>query len=666
MSIITRQPDGKITIKSRQNKTHIVNPDLVRQSNKVGKSRPEQSISNRFKLVTVRRLTNITIEEANAKLKATQEALVKTAIATGQPVPYPAKEVSNTDNLKQVYGVYVDEDLYGKADPVYVFNSASSSIKTFITSNGADRDDWSVHIAHLVDKIKNPDSTFTTSWRLITIDKKLKGNSSTYILESQSLPPSYSFNFDIDNLNYLGGGCWTAMAVDLNDRIPVYAMAPTDTDRYIRVGQPYRIFGVGAAMSLVSYSLTPSRSFTWCRGVLKQTYRERFCNSTFDVAYYKDTGVIKTVREHSYTLPLCYRPALPGKTELIINEYVQGTATYVGNSNLTVSSLYQSPDFNTDVGRLAIANYTQTSNIVRPSKLESSVTLSEGKGVKQDVCHIPVLAASNDFGFFIRYDAGTLQGSINHPDEIKHSAGSRGFQYGDDYKYWWGYGKVLAVTPYGDSNRYRTAKTTGIKSKIGSMFDLGELKIDKRNRIITTWDSLPFPQTGFFALETGTLKFIVQYVNPPLMGHDGVYYYEINPPRIGAFSTAGDRTYEGNTTPQVNGYASSTGLIGGSDDAKSQQNKLIYAYGQITGALGGDTLINSFNIGLLTIGKDEIESIIVRSPDSVQKAYLAENPETFPGGFYPMDRSTTILDNANHGYTSSYDSEGDLGSTDTF
>jgi hypothetical protein len=45
----------------------------------------------------------------------------------------------------------------------------------------------------------------------------------------------------------------------------------------------------------------------------------------------------------------------------------------VGNTNLPVNSPFQSPDYGTDVARYSLQEYTQRTNIIRPSEAVSRV-----------------------------------------------------------------------------------------------------------------------------------------------------------------------------------------------------------------------------------------------------------------------------------------------------
>lgn len=649
-------PTGKPKV-TTDNGTEInLRPQEIRRDTSQSKKYPTSTPSHKFKLVTVRRLTNITLSELTQELTNSYKTLEAVALRTGKPAPFPVPPATEI-NVQNAYGVFIDEDLYGISTPVYTFVANSPKVKVFITTTGSNKSDWSVHIAHDLLRETNPDKTFTTHWRIVSIDSDENGKRYE-VLEDTALPDCYSYNFDISALNYVGGGTWSGMAVERKDRIPVYALASADNERYIKVGVVMASFGQTQVRSIVAYSMTPTYVFTWQRGKLQLNRRTRNATQTVDIGRLKGEGVLAFTRSHSYNLDIHQR--LENKEEdndisaVVINEFSQGKATYVGNTNAPgVRSQYQSPDFNTDKQRLSIENVEMNTNVIRPTQFEYNYNITQNKIGLVSMSYIPVACANADMSLFLRYNLGNAKGEVLHGSEIKRTPGSRGFQYGDTYKYWWGYGRVIETYPYGDTNRYRRLKAPGFDAdgnqlpdrvKIGSMFDLGELKIDVvPNRVITTWDSEPNPPSGFFGFEEGTLKFWVVYVNPPIIGHEGVYYYHINPPKVGT----------GSGSFEVNDF-------GG--EQRFQQNVLKYMYSQMIGALGGGGL-TSFDIGNVTIAGNDKESIVVREPNSTQKAALIERPETFPAGYFDSDLYTFELDNENVGQITDYDSNGNPGAS---
>lgn len=626
-NFIRQDNAGRIYLKDRNDKQYLLSNQLINEKTYISKNTSGTQINSKFKLVTVRKLTYFTSSELKEKLNAQQTQLKETALRTKQPIPF--KDDLITDNTEQVYGVFIDEDLYGINVPVYIFSSENSKIKCFITANGTGVNDWSIHIAHIVNIINNPNNTKTINWRLYSIDSNLNNNEiATYILESKSLPSCFSYNFDLNSLNYLGGGCWTALGVDINDKIPNFALAPLN-GRYSPIGLAAKINNSEARTnSLVSYSFTPTYSFTWCRGVLKLNKRLREAYTTFT----NDTeeGTYKLKKEFTYNLALTYRPLL-SKTNINIkqyseNEYSYGQAEYVGNTNLKICSAYQCPDYGTDNARVSLKNYSQNSNVIRAVKYNNIFTNSVNKNINQNLSYLPVLASSNNMSTFIKLTFGEGSGSISHGNQIKSTSGSRSYGYSYDYKSWWTYGKVLFVYPYGDTRRFLTSRSSNSLSGIpsGSMFDFGQLLMSETNvnSVFTTWDAPVNPPSGFFPYYIGTLNFIIQYINPPIFGHDSIYYYEINPAQIDA-GTAENNYFDN------------------SDEAKALVQTQQY-YSQIQAAIGGVGLSESF-IGNVNIGSNETDTLIMRNPTATQLSILRQNPEYFPVGFW-VENSYSIKD----------------------
>lgn len=654
MNTIKKDIAGKIKAKARDGNEYLLNPNIIRREVKEYKNTSTEFKQHRFKLVTVRRLTSISLEEARIALEREQERLANAAAASGQPSPYPARIPLTEDDLQQVYGVYVDEDLNGRNAPIYTFSSASSNIKAFITANGAGKDEYSVHIGHLVDKIANGDGTFKVTWRLITIDNDLNGRPySTHILESQSpdLHESFQYNFNIDALNYIGGGGWTAMSVDPLDRIPIKAVVGGDTDRYIPVGRSWKAFGSTRTVCIVAYSLTPSYTFTWCRGKLTTERRVRESSHTTDFEFLKKNGVIEVIKKSSYSLNITQRPDLRdfNINPISIPEFSESEATYIANTNAPgQQGLYQSPDFGTDSQRLSLKSYTQKTNIIRPESIEYAVNLLQNRIVNQFHCFNPVLCSSNDMSIYIRLNIGEAKGSIDHKYELKTENGRRGFQYGESYKLWWCYGRILAFYPTNDGMIFRRVKTLanlGLPSLFPTgetLLDRGELKLseDYPNATETTWESLPNPQTGFFGILSGDLEWRMEYNNPPIFGHDAVYYYHINPPEAGIDDTLSK-------------------LDDGFQDRLNARNTLSNIFSQMQGGLGGDTT-NQLDLGRVRRNLSESRTLIVLDPSPSQEGALLDTPELFPAGYWETLLYDDSYDNDNKGSMITYDREGNI------
>lgn len=674
MSTLRRDSNGSTYMTGREGNEELLNPSVIRDQTVTTTRRSQAVISDKFKLVTVRRLTNQTLEDAQTQLENQRLRLESLAIRYGQSPPYPSPVIASEDDLRNLYAVYVDEDLYGTTSPVYIFYSPSNNIKCFITANDVGKDDWSIHVAHLTHQERNNDSTYTKYWRLYTVDNRLpeSGIRQEYLFENTSLPRCFQLDFDIESVNYLGGGCWTGIGNEVNDRLPLYGYIPSNLfSRYILVGEVYRGLGQTKSMAITSYSLTPTYTFTWCRGKLKLSKRSKKFTQKADLNAFLDTGVITTDRYHEYDLDLCPRPDLttdlhniPEKT---VHEYSYASARYVGNTNYQINSQFQDFDYGTDVKRLSIANYSMETNVVRPKLGRSKAeTVDTRKVSYQAPCFLPMLAASYNMSCYLMLDMGIGKGSIDHPNQIKYTTGSRGYDYGDFYKYWWTYGKVLQTFATGDTNRYRLNKGTQQEEIIGSMFDLGELKIDEdsKNRVITTWEGRSMPQSGFFSIVTGRLTFTIVYSNPPIIGHDGVYYYNVQPPILGGYSSREFSDAPGNIAQDGFGGSFVSGGISNLD-TQSRKNSLISVYSQMLGGLGGG-FVSSLNIGSVTIASEDVESVVVRSPTPEMKVYFEEKPETFPVGFWEGDLLDIEVTNDNSGSAIAYNTDTTIQNTWNF
>jgi hypothetical protein len=641
---------GKITAKARDGKDYHLNPKERSRTESQTRTRGTSTTVSKFKLVTVRRLTSASLDAVKEQLERQQLLLEQTAVGNNQPPPFPARIPASEDDLKQTYGVYVDEDLYGKGSPVYIFTSASSYVKAFITANGTGKEDYSVHIGHLVEKIDNKDKTYTTTWRLVTIDKNLYGTSAYHILESQSteLPSCFSYNFSMDSIHYIGGGCWTSMAVDPKDRIPVIEKVQGNVSRYIPLSPRRKIPWL--TKCIVAYSFTPSYTFTWCRGELKVNKRIREASHLTDLAFLKSEGVMKVTRQHSYSLDITQRPTNPGISEVIYPEFSKGQAIYVSNTNAPeIDGPNQFPDFGTDVRRLAIQSYEQTTNIIRPSTFTYTLNLLNNRPVNQFNCFNPVLCSSNNMATYIRLNIGEGRGNINHGFETKIERGERGFDYGEFYKLWWCPGKIVSFYPTNDGMIYKRSKTAEARGEPSlfptgeTLYDRGKLQISEYpNATETTWPSLLNPQTGFFGLKEGKATWNMEYDNPPLLGHEAVYYYHKNP-----------------VLPDIDDTISKTDIPG-----LDQQNTLRSIFGQMQGGLGGSTTV-SLNIGRFRKAVAANDSIVVLAPSPTQLAEIRTVPEKFPGGFWEAIVHDLSYSNENVGTFISYDSKGNIVSQET-
>lgn len=651
---VRRDIDGKIIAKARDGRDYHLNPRIIKEENRASRRNGEDSTNSKFKLVTVRRLTSTSLEDVKDALERQQKLLEIAAVRNNQPVPYPARIPTTEDDLKQTYAVYVDEDLYGKNNPVYTFTSASSNIKAFITANGKNKEDYSVHIGHLVEKIDNKDRTFTVTWRLVTIDNNLNNIPLNYhILESQSpdLHPSFQHNFNIDALQYIGGGGWTAMSVDPKDRIPVIAQVQGSTEPYIPIGPSWKAFGSTRTVCIVAYSFTPSYTFTWCRGKLTMNRRVREASHTTDLPFLKSDGVIRVSKKYSYAMDICQRPDLSelgNITSVVTPEYSNGEAVYVANTNAPETpGLDVTPDYGTDTRRLAIQSYTQTTNILRPRTFNYAGSLQSNRIVSQaDATFSPVLCSSNDMATYIRMNIGEGFGSINHGFDLKLENAKRGFQYGESYKLWWTYGKVLSFYPTNTGailRRSKTAESRGEPSLFPTgetLLDRGELKQSEQyaNATETTWESLANPPTGFFGLTEGALTWRMEYSNPPILGHEAVYYYHINPP-----------------LPDIDDTLSQ--LDSSAADNLNQINTLRNIFGQMQGGLGGGTTVN-LSLGINRKASSANDSIVVLAPSPAQKADLLATPEKFPAGFWEFLLYDATYDNNNNGTVTAYNLDG--------
>lgn len=624
----------------------------------------------KFRLVTIREMTNTPAEEVEAKLLEVQANLEDAAMRTGSPFPYPLPKNKKGDvEAGSVYGVYLDEDLFGLDRLVYTFiHVPGSQCRCYIHATGDGREDWTINIVHEVNRSEADKLTGlrTVRWRIVTIESLYQFRM-IYFLENtpdptnpKALPVGYSHNYSLDNIHYIGGNTWTAMSIEPDDRIPIYALASADNDRYTPIGVIMRSLGQSRVQSLVSYSATPTHVFTWNKDNLVINKRVRKASQTIDWKSYTNEKVLRFTRNHEYSLDIPIRikdETNPGKkiTACEFREFSKGSATYVGNLNNPVTpSRYQSIDYGTDAKRLAIESYTMETDVIRVKKSICNYMPNPAKVSVCNPCYIPIPAANYDMSLFLlhHFKNRVHTGSIKHPVQTKAVQGKRTFQYGDSYKYWWAYGAIDNILILTDE-RYRIIKTARgeqpSRVRIGSMLDLGDIKVDETspNRIITTWESEPNPPTGFFGLEEGIMVFRLMYTNPPIMGHDSIYYYEINPEPV---------PDSGADMPD---YANITGA------AREAGNFLKNMYTQLLGALGGGGL-DSLDIGEIIMNQDDNNTLLAREPTPTQLAHMIENPEHFPVGYFEQDLIEYELDTFNQGYYTVYNSDQSVAKTVPF
>jgi hypothetical protein len=154
------------------------------------------------------------------------------------------------------------------------------------------------------------------------------------------------------------------------------------------------------------------------------------------------------------------------------------------------------------------------------------------------------------------------------------------------------------------------------------------------NQVQTTWDAPPNPETGYFPIRRGEFSFVLRYSMPPLFSHEGCYYYQVNPERIGSSSSSGDRFYDNSVVPSAPSFSLAPSFSSpDSTNPNNRQNAYIAIYTQILGALGGSS-VSSFNIGYRPIAASDTESILVRSPNPEQKLRMSQEPSLFPSGFF--------------------------------
>ena len=583
-----------------------------------------------FKLVTVRRLTGLPLDTITSRLRISQANLEKSAVLSKFPVPAPVKFPETNEDTIDYFSVYIDEDIYGTNEPIFTFFSSSyqTQIKAYVSANSANRAGWSVHLAYVKSVEDKQDGLKLIDWKLVSIDNFdiAPYGGSTPITERQTyqldldptgLPQCFKSNFSLDNLTYLGGGIWSCLVIDPEDRIPVYGVASTTDTRYKRISN-----GVGGnSVTVTSYSVTPTYSFTWCRGQSVLRKRTRSAAVEFDQEAFDDSAVLVQKRKSFYSLDLTLRPEMSSNqlVQKTITEVCNSEATYVGNTNYRIMSPRQDPDYGTDLARFSLQKYQQQSNVIRPNAWG-------------------VLAASKEGSSLLRLDMGMAEGKIEHPYEIKSTVGKRGVSYEWQYKSWWAYGKIQDYYPL-TKNQYTYFVSRAFGTEVPSTLFVdgnapyGALVKTAPNQVQTTWDAPPLPETGYFPIRRGEFSFVLRYSMPPFFSHEGCYYYQVNPERIGSSSSSGDRVYDNSVAPAQPSFSLAPSFSSQDDtNPNAKQNGYIAVYTQILGALDGAS-VSSFNIGYRPIAASDTESILVLSPNPEQKLRLSQEPSLYPNGW---------------------------------
>ena len=629
---IKRDSTGKVWLRDSQTEEWLlVSSQSVVETRTQKRTQQRKSSESLFKLVTVRRLEGLPLETLTSRLRTSQANLERAAVLAQFPLPAPVKFPETEEDTVNYFSVYVDEDIYGVNEPIFTFFSSSyqNQIKAYVSANSANRGGWSVHLAYVESVKDRQDGLKEVEWRLVTIDNAdiAPDGGSTPITERQTyqldldtigVPQCFKYNFSLDNLTYLGGGIWSCLVIDPEDRIPVYGVAPANDTRYKKISD-FR--SRGNTYTVVSYSATPTYSFTWCRGQSVLRKRIRSASVELDQEALADSAVIVQKRKSNYYLDLTLRPEM-SSNQLVsktITEFCNSDATYVGNTNYELSSSRKSPDYGTDVARFSLQKYQQQSNVIRPNPFG-------------------VLAASKEGANLLRLDMGVAEGKIEHPYEEKSAIGERGRTYEYQYKYWWAYGKVSDTYPLTKNQfTFFNNRITGEQMPSTLFVDgaapLGKLMKSAPNQVITTWDAAPLPESGFFPVRQGIFKFVLRYSMPPLFSHEGCYYYQVNPERVGGDSSSSDRFYDNSAAPPAPSFSVAPSFSAANDsDPTNAQNSFVAVYTQLLGALDGAS-ISSYNIGYRPIAASDTESIVVFSPNPTQRLRRSEQPSLFPSGW---------------------------------
>lgn len=610
MNWIRRYPSGRVVVDD----SITLNPQIESSRQSTIIRRPQETTEpSLFKLVTVRRMLNMSNAQINSAVVTYQSQL---SALNPDIVPAP---ICTDANKRNFFAVYVDEDL-GNSSPVYVFYSPSATIKAFITANGYTADDWSVHIAHETGRTTLPTGNTRNEWRLYTIDNNLNDSTANYLLESTALEDSFTVNMSIQNINYLGGGTWGIVAIKDEHKIPIYGFISE-----IQYPQ-YEVLNPSTGRAIINYSVTPSASLTWCRGTTTLNQVERQYEFVEDDELLESSGIKKWKLESNYRLNYSL------SADVSINEYSFCTAEWLSNTNLPINSPFQSPDYGTDRKRASLSSYFQTSNVVRarnPQQLQ--VERFPDRASYQPSTFIPVLCSSNDASAWLKFNFSEGRGSIDHPFEVKRVVGTRGITHLWYYPYWWAYGRVISTRHINEDGRptyYRINRLTGQPNDASRIeYPIPQLDASVPNRIELPWESKP-PQSGFFSPWEGEAVFELRFENPPLTGHDSIYYYHINPSNLsGTFS--GDATYaEGNfASVGAAGFSLGGSFTTGATGVE-QANSRLLNYSMMLGGLGGSA-VPSLNIGAVNYGNN-FTSLLVFSPPPHIEAEYKDTPYLFP------------------------------------
>jgi hypothetical protein len=242
---LTSDGQGNYYIEDSTETKYLLNPKILHSETKAIKSNPtNEKVDYKFKLVTVRKLTDFSLEDIQAKFTKQQENITNQAIFSNDTIPYPTSDTITS--LSQYYGVFVDEDINGLTNPVHIFYSPSSTIRCYIEATGNGKDDWIVSMCYYLEQITNPDDSTTNKWRLITIQNKTPTDQirRIFITDSNALPDCFENNYSIESLDYLGGATWTGLGVDPKKRIPVIKnIDQFYASNYITLDKPYRSLG---------------------------------------------------------------------------------------------------------------------------------------------------------------------------------------------------------------------------------------------------------------------------------------------------------------------------------------------------------------------------------------------------------------------------------------
>lgn len=632
---VEQNGQGQIFLTDGASRT-LINPRVLSEQVSERNTNPEPGVRKQlFKLVTVRQFTNVSLAQVQLAFNNNQRELAERALLAGQPIPFPQQPPQNASEIQQTYAVYVDEDLYS-ASPVYVFRSNSPNVKVFINSTGTAREDYTLDIAHYEFNPTAPDSTVLTRWRLLHIDGRSK---LVYSLSSEQLPACFKQNYGIESINYLGGGTWSGIGITDEDRILVYGFIPRNAPQ----GR-YKLTHRGSTRGVVYESTTPSYSFTWNRGSLKLNYRERSAEETFDPVFLIQNAVLRTNKSSKYSLTHTLRPQqnITGVGEINFEETSSNSAFYVGNTNAEINSPFQSPDFGTDKLRYSLESYVQDSNVVRVSRQNWAI---QGvlKSSKQTNNFLSVHAASPTASVFIRTKHGKARGRITHPFQIKTTYGSRGISHFYYYKLWWAYGKVIDVYSFGDDTIYRRNRISNDKFPIGK-FGAPFISPTYPNAIETPWEAEP--PAALFTPSEGLLNFALVYNSPPITGHQGCYYYHLNP--------FGGELFSVDFTNPVDPITSSAGTFGLSGsfidggDAATRLRNAQSVYSQIIGDISGANVVPSLFIGTVSVASKDTSSRAVTSPTPEQRGLINQYVGIFPNGFDGSYVSDSF-DNSNRG-----------------